>query len=233
VGAFIDIASGILTQATSRVEINAQNIANISTPGYKRRLSFSEVLADRSQINSQAVLAVATDLAQGKPIETGNHSDLAISGPGFFTVRSGDQTLYTRGGQFQRDGEGRLVTADGMALQAEGGGDIVVRSDAFEVTSDGTVLEGGEPVTRLAIVTFADPQVLSSSQSGLFAAVDGQAIALEAPVVRQGFLEASNVSTGDEMVSMMESLRRAETGQRLVTVYDELMGRVLSTFGQT
>lgn len=233
-GDVLEIASVILKQATDRVEINAQNIANISTAGYKRRISFADVLTTSDVQNGQASrLSVVSELSEGKPIATGNNSDLAISGSGFFAVADRDGVFYTRGGQFRRDGEGRLTTAAGLALQAQGGGDVVVTSDAFTVTADGVVLDQGQPVARLAIVDFADPAALRLGENAAFAAPQDASQDVAAPVVRQGFLEASNVSTGDEMVAMMEALRRAETGQRLVGVYDELMGRVISTFGQT
>jgi len=233
-GDVLEIASVILAEANDRVEINAQNIANINTSGYKRRISFSEVLATDPAANSQASrLQVASDFAPGKPIETGIHSDLAISGNGFFVVRSSDGVFYTRDGRFERDAEGRLTNAPGMVLQAHGGGDLVVRSAAFTVTADGTVLEDGQPTGRIAVLDFADRGALRSAEGGVFAAPDGLAEAMAAPQVRQGFFESSNVSSGDEVVAMMETLRRAESAQRLVSVYDEMMGRALSTFGQT
>jgi flagellar basal-body rod protein FlgG len=52
------------------------------------------------------------------------------------------------------------------------------------------------------------------------------------PGLRQGMVEASNVTLSDEMTAMMATLRHAETGARLVTVYDELLGRAIQTLGQ-
>ena len=54
----------------------------------------------------------------------------------------------------------------------------------------------------------------------------------EQPVVRQGMVEASNVSMADEMLALMAALRSAESAQRVVQVYDDLMGRALTAFGQ-
>lgn len=232
-GGLLDIASVILTDATRRVEINAHNVANIPTAGYKRRIAFSDVLAvSPEQVGGQARLSAYSDLSEGKLIETGNPLDTAILGAGFFVVRSDNQTFYTRHGSFRRGADGRLLTVEGLALQARGGGDIVVRSTDLAITPDGMVLDGGEAVARLALVTFPDPTALTPVEGGRFAAgVDGAPA--DTTQVRPGALEASNVSSGDEMVAMMEALRRAESGQRLVNVYDDLMGRVLSTLGQS
>ena len=232
-GAIIDTASSILALAEHRVTVSAQNLANISTGGYKRRVDFARILAiGQSATEPTPNEAGVTDFSAGKPVDTGNPYDLALTGPGFFVVRGGDALFYTREGQFRRDEEGRLLTAQGLILQAQGGGDLVLRQTALDLAADGTVIEQGEPVARLAIVDFADLKALRRAEGGAFAAPENMAVELERPSVRQGMLEASNVSTGEEMVAMMETLRRAESGQRLVQVYDDLMGRALCTFGQ-
>jgi flagellar basal-body rod protein FlgG len=231
----IETAANILQNAERRVEISAQNITNASTPGYKKRITFAQALADNgsSTIGLRgADVLNSSDFTGGKDINTGVATDLAIGGEGFFAVRSGEETLYTRHGQFRRDEEGRLVTAQGMVLQASGGGDVVVPRADFTVSSDAMILVEGQPVARISVVDFADRTHLRAVQGSAFAAAEAEAEEVQGATVRQGMLEASNVSTGDEMVAMMEALRRAETGQRLVSVYDDLLGRALTTFGE-
>jgi flagellar basal-body rod protein FlgF len=65
----------------------------------------------------------------------------------------------------------------------------------------------------------------------LFAITDDQVEEVAAPELRQGMIEASNVALADEMVSMMEALRTAESGAKLVQTYDDLMGKAVSAFG--
>ncbi len=175
---------------------------------------------------------MSTDFSAGKPINTSNPFDLAIVGDGFFCVRSPEGLLYTRQGQFRRDSDGRVVTAQGYALQSQSGGDLTLQGAAMQVQADGTVLEDGEARARLAIVDVKDRQSMTYADGGMFKVPDAAVAPMDAPTVRQGMLEASNVSTGDEMVSIMEALRQAESGQRLVTLYDDLMGRALTVFGQ-
>jgi flagellar basal-body rod protein FlgG len=232
VGNFIDIAASVLSQSERRVEIAGQNIANLTTPGYKRRVSFAAFLPPDGSGLDPLTTGVTPDLAAGKLSETGNPYDLAIAGGGFFTINVAGQSLYTRQGQFQRDADGRLVTAQGFAVQAEGGGDIRLKSADFKVLDDGSVVEDGEPVAKLAIVDFANPQNAAYAEGGLLSMPDADVKPAETSRLRQGMLEASNVSMGDEMISMMEALRRAESGQRLAGVYDDLMGRVLNAFAQ-
>ena len=162
--------------------------------------------------------------------------DLALSGDGFFVIRTDSGPMYTRQGQFQLDPDGRLVTAQGLPVQAQGGGDIALKGRAKDATisiaSDGSVLEDGEPIAKLDIVTF-DPKAATYAQAGMFTAPDALVRSLDTPVVRQGMLEASNVSNADEMMTIMEAMRRAQAGQKLANLYDDLMGRALSVFGQS
>lgn len=231
-----EIAAQILARAEDRAEIAAQNITNASTPGYRRRISFSEMMApaqpQAGAPRDPVRMGSAPDFTAGQLVETGSPTDIAIGGRGFFAVRGDDAILYTRQGQFRRDDEGRLVTAQGLVLQSVDGGDVTVGSAPFEIALDGTVTRGGEPLARIALVDFEDRAMLVAGEGGAFAAGDAAPVAVDRPAIRQGMLESSNVNMGDEMVAMMEAVRRAETGQRLVTTYDDLMGRALNLFGQ-
>lgn len=231
-GQFVDTAGAILSLSERRVEVSAQNVANMTTYGYKRKVSFTQLLpaASDSTVFSPQI-STRPDFSAGKLVGTNNPTDLAISGDGFFTARSTVGLLYTRQGQFERSGDGRLLT-QGMALQVQEGGDLVLHDGPFEVSEDGMVTQQGEAIGRLALVTFDAPANVTDVGGGLFSAPDAAVSPLASPAVKQGMLEASNVSTGDEMVTIMEALRRAEAGQRLVNVYDDLMGRALTAFGQ-
>lgn len=232
-GRLIDIAGDVLSKSTQRVEVYAQNISNAATPGYKRRLSFDK-LVNSSSINDhpEASLGSAIDFSAGKLVESGNPLDLAILGEGFFLVRGEAGAQLTRQGQFTRDVDGRLITAGGEALQTEAGRDLLVESADFTVAADGLVSVAGRPIDRLAVVDVAARADLKVGAAGGFVAAEADLSPAPRPAIRQGAFEASNVSTGQEMVLMMEAMRRAEAGQRLATIYDDLMGRVLTTLGQ-
>lgn len=232
-GGLIEIASSIMADSARSVEVSAQNTANMTTPGYKRRLDFSQVMAAGPDAAGRASpRQTSIDFTFGKLVDTGNPHDLALSGEGFFVVRTTAGAIrYTRDGQFSRDPDGRLVDGRGSVLQADGA-DLVLRSNRAEFLADGVVLEDGEPVARLDVVEIADRALMSPAQGGGFVAPLESVATLATPSVRQGAMEMSNVSTAAEMVSIMAALRRAEAGQRLATVYDDLMGRVITTFGQ-
>lgn len=225
----IDAATALMRASSRRVDLAALNVANVSTPGFKRQAlasntgdaTFDTVLSRRK-----------SDLRAGKLSQTGNPLDLAISGNGFFQLRAGDRLLYSRQGSFSLDADGRLVTPQGYAVQQAGGGDLVLGSPSVTITTDGVVLDGSRVLGRIAVVRARGDQV-SAIDGSHFSIADDQAQAMEEPSLRQGMLESSSVSLGDEMIGMMGALRSADTGARLVQVYDDLMGKAISAFGQS
>ncbi|OLL30858.1 hypothetical protein BTH42_14880 [Burkholderia sp. SRS-W-2-2016] len=232
------LATGLISHETRRVETAAQNLANVATPGYKRQIAFDDVLAKgRAQtMPLSAALAspatgIATDFSAGKLVHTGNPLDLAIGGAGFFEVMTADGPAYTRVGSFQRDADGRLVTSQGWVLQGAGGGDVAVRSNNWQITSDGTVLDDGTPSSVIRVATFAEPGRLERGADGLFRATQAQAVDDEQTHIVQGFVESSNVAVGNDMMQMMEAMRRVESGQKLVHAYDDMLGTVLQRLG--
>lgn len=226
-------ASAILSQSQQRAEIAAQNVANATMPAYKRRVPFAELLEQRAAADRVAPnVGTAIDFTAGKLAQTGNPYDLAISGAGFFAVRNGETVRYVRAGRFMRDPDGRLVDAAGGALQKSGGGDVVVFGAAFKVGTGGDISENGTAAGKIGVFTGTDAAPFVPVEGG-FAAPPAGAVPADAAEIVQGAYEVSNVSTGDEMVAMMQAIRQAESGQRIMIAYDDLMGRVISTFGES
>jgi flagellar basal-body rod protein FlgF len=224
-----EMAMAAISQAQRRVEVAAQNLSNAATPSYKRRVAFSSLVgdSDSSRSNMPQVNTIV-DRRPGKFIETANPANLALGGSGFFALRRDDQVIYTRNGQFSVDADGRLVDRNGFALQLGNGRDLVVKSADFKVLPGGVVREKGQVLGTIAV--FADVADFGDGESGSTATASLDLVAN--PDIEQGMIEASNVATGDEMVAMIEALRRAEAGQRVMTIYDDLMGRVITSFGE-
>ncbi|WP_322026147.1 flagellar hook-basal body protein [Burkholderia sp. BCC1977] len=229
------LAVGLIVSETRQVETAAQNIANLATPGYKREIAFSDLLSREGASPAAPVVptnrAVASDFMPGKLVHTGNPLDLALGGGGFLEVSTPEGPAFIRGGTFQLDAGGRFVTQQGWVLQSAGGGDVSVRSSDWKIASDGTVIDDGNAVAVIGTASFGNPGKLTRLGSGLYRADGVQPVELADPRVLQGFLEASNVSNGNEMVRMMEAVRRIESGQKLVHTYDDMMATVLQRLG--
>ncbi|MCD6440931.1 MAG: flagellar hook-basal body complex protein, partial [Candidatus Marinimicrobia bacterium] len=104
-----------LRRQQQRLELLGSNIANINTTGYKSsRMTFVETLGTVTGISK-------TLFKQGALEFTGNVTDLAIQGKGFFVVRNGEEQLFTRAGAFSIDSNGKLINSSGFALQGWAG----------------------------------------------------------------------------------------------------------------
>lgn len=230
-GGIAEIGSAMMARAESHANVAAQNIANLTTPGYKAVRQFDIMVSAADRIDFEAPAIDAQDWSAGKLRSTGEPFDLAIAGKGFFVVRSGDGVFYTRDGQFHRDADGRVVTADGLALQSTGG-DMRVSTADVRIARDGTITDGGRDIGALMVTDFADPSVLQNVGNDRFAATGSAGTNVASPVIEQGMLETSNASNGTEMIALMSALRSAESGQKLIQAYDEMIGQALTAFGQ-
>ena len=231
-----ETGQAILASTQQRLERTAHNVANISTPGYKRQISYSEILTMQAVTHKEANKTLPSDLVhadmqQGKFRKTDNPLDIAISGTGLFQMRATDQLVYSRQGQFRLSSDGTIVNSQGFVLQGQEG-DLVLTSADAEILKDGTILEDGLPTGKIALFAATKASPVVPLSGAFFAAQDGDLEPVDSPALRQGFVESSNVSMADEMIAMMAAIRQAETGAKLVQMYDELAGRALSIFGQ-
>lgn len=241
------IALNALLQDQARVERVASNLANVSTPGYKRELwveqttkpsAFTQLIdaADATALPSVDAkhpatrAALSRDLRPGTLRSTGRSLDLALTGPGYFEVATEHGPAYTRLGQFQVDTRGRLVTGQGHALLGVGG-EIVVSNDRVTVDPAGRLTESGQVVGQLRLVDWRSDD-LTALGHGLFA---GHGMPTELPAeqvsVRQGFVENANVNTAHEMVTLTTTMRHFEALLRFTQGRDEMVGTAIRKLG--
>lgn len=227
-GELSEYALAAITLAQRKVEVVGQNLANAATPGYKKRIAFSTLVQAGPNDRQIPQLNIAVDNKAAKIASTGNPADLALASEGAFAFRKDGETVYSRRAQLTIDGDGRLVDQNGFALQLASGTDLVVQSTGFSVAVDGTVVDKGLVLGRIAVFATTSETTHGLSLTGK-ASVD----LVASPSIQQGALEASNVVSGDEMVVLVEAMRRAEAGQRIMNVYDDLLGRAITSFGET
>lgn len=201
--------------------IIANNIANASTEGFKREAAvFAEYISVRDDSPSMSLGALRahfTDVSPGTMRQTDGPLDLAIEGEGWFGVERGDEVLLTRAGSFVRNADGRLATTEGYPVVDEGGGriDIPPETAQLTVSADGTVTADGFGIARIGILT-TPPDRMERVGDNLWRATGPVGYAEDARV-RQGYLEASNVSPVEEMARLIEAQRMFEAGSSLQT----------------
>ncbi len=213
-----------------RLEVIANNLANMDTPGFKAELERSTSVAWRGRSGGPVYfvqdLGRLFDPREGPLQRTGNPLDLAISGRGWFTVMTADGPAYTRAGHFQRDPTGRIVTTAGYALLDENGAPIEIPPGTARVTvaEDGTVSTEEGPIARIRPVDFPAEAVLERAGEGLFVTE-----AVPEPVedfrLLQGMLEGSNVQPVRELTRMIQVQRSYERALQLISTHYELERR--------
>ncbi|WP_104371636.1 flagellar basal-body rod protein FlgF [Desulfocucumis palustris] len=244
------VASGLGAQQ-ARMDVVTNNIANVSTNGYKQdsvmTKPFPEMLLREKTVDNAgrrvarwspvgftnqgvAVSGFFTDQTAGILKETGRATDLALSGQGFFAVQANGGELYTRDGQFHTDKEGYLVDSRGNRVLSDSG-PVQVGDAEFTVDSGGVITLADGGTYQLRIVEFENPQNLVKTGDNYFDAGNGTAGEAASPGVTQGFLEQSNVDLATQMVQLVEIFRSYEAGQKAIQSQDELLAKAINQVG--
>ncbi len=219
-----------LISRTQELDTIANNLANVSTNGYRAEQDvFSEVLATAGNpsgsalnqaMNSYGILSGTTlDQNQGALQKTGNNLDLAIEGRGYFEVQTADGPMYTRNGAFQISAHGQLMTSQGDAVMGSAGV-IPIPPGPVSISPDGTISSNGAVVGKLKVVDFPAGTQLNSMGNAYYSAPANTATPSVGSSVRQGMLESSNVNAITGMVQLVNAQRSAEMMQRALSMFN-------------
>ena len=251
----LSIAStGMLAQQTN-VETIANNLANMNTTGFKeQRAEFQDLLYQNIQtpgaqtsdqgtyapngiqigagVRTAAIYRITT---QGDLQSTGNPYDVAVQGPGYFSVQQADgTTAYTRAGNFSLSPQGQLVTQDGMVVQP--GIAIPQGALSVQINAQGQVnatIAGNttpQTVGQLELTVFPNEAGLNALGSNLYTETPGSG-SPQAGVpgstgygtIQQGFLETSNVNSVNEITALITAQRAYEMNSKVVTAADQML----------
>ncbi len=229
------------------MDVIANNLANVSTPGFKREAAkFEEYIAKtrpaEGQTGMQSVsfvkdAGILRDSSQGTVEQTGATYDVAIAGNGFFSVQTPQGMRYTRDGHFSLDASGNLVTSEGYQVQGDGGAITITPNDGeISISPDGTissVVNGvGNQLAKLKLVDFADPRAMTKEGGNLYS-TSQTATAPDKVTLRQGALEASNVQPVIEISHMIEVMRAYEATATLSKSQEDMMRQAIDKLGST
>jgi flagellar basal-body rod protein FlgG len=210
----------------------SSNIANIKTPGYLQKNLFEATMNEAQLHNNQAgpknetrheiggftwgnqIQGSALDMQKGSLEPTGLATDFAVQGNGFFAVRMGNgQIAYTRDGHFSVNDAGQLITEEGFQVIGRNGGPV----DAQQAQQN------------LMVVSFPANAQLQNVGGTLYTGQGAQQIDL---LVQAGMLENSNVSTADEMVSLMETGRQFQAQQKVLSATNSTLDKAVNQLGR-
>jgi flagellar basal-body rod protein FlgG len=225
-------ASGMAAQQQN-LDTIADNLANAGVVGFKGSAQrFAELVAPGERGLGTVALGARVLFAQGKLARSPGPFDLAIDGPGFFTlVDAHGRRLYTRDGQFSRAADGTLRNARDARLEG-----IRIPSDALSttVTTDGSVRatfpNGTRTIGQIRLAEFPAPDRLRAVDGALFEVTRGSGKPREivpgsesGPKLRFGMLEESNVTIIDAMMQILAAQRAYEANAKGVQAADEML----------
>lgn len=208
-----------------RQDVLSNNLANVSTAGFRAELDAIRAVPVRGDGASTRVYSLETTVgyndAAGPLSFTGRNLDVAAQGKTWMTVQALDGTeAYTRAGSFEVGADGTLVTQSGLPVMGDGGPISIPANTEVSVAPDGTVSAKDTKgkitgVGKLKLVTPTDQ--LTRGEDGLFRTSDGTQLPADGNArVQDGALEGSNVNPIETMVSMIAAARQFETQMKLM-----------------
>ncbi|MBI4650711.1 flagellar basal-body rod protein FlgF [Candidatus Desantisbacteria bacterium] len=213
-----------MEQEARKLEIVTNNLANISTPSFKKVLvEYTGTSESNSADNKNAEnknCFMITDFSQGMITNTNNPADLAIDGDGFFVIETPSGTRYTRDGSFKISGDGKLMTYDDNFVLDEQNRPITVGSTKFEVGTNGEIIVNGIKTAKLKLVSFEKNNRLLKAGHNFYES-NGMTEINASPQVLQGSIESSNVNTMMEMCNMINIMRKYESYQKMMQFLNE------------
>lgn len=253
--------SGALV-AQAAVDTIANNLANVNTAGFKRTLLQVQAQPQRELFRFQTdpgrtpnaradgvptqqsigtlgtgaqVYDTPAVYEQGAIAATGNDTDVALSGPGFFTVRTGTNAVrYTRDGSFVRDQYGYLTAQNGDRVVGASGPIVIPPQGQLQIARDGTVSVNGQILDKLAVVEFGNLGALRPEGSNRFVgtgAANPRAATTTSSL--QGSVEKSNADVVRSMVDLISNERWFDANQKSIQTQDDAVALAVQTVGRT
>ncbi|MDF2504515.1 flagellar hook-basal body complex protein [Clostridium sp.] len=237
-----------------KLDAISNNIANMNTDGYKsERVQFSDLVSEsmnrlgyptninnNNGINNEPQNGTGVratdwirDNSQGDLTQTNESTDLALDGSGYFKVTRPDGTAaYERSGDFNLDGNGRLVDKSGNILEVNfTNGTVPLTRNNFIVSQDGTVSikqpDRDVVAGKINVYDTIGEDSLTSIGNNLYTPKNGAQIFVSNNTnIMQGYTETSNVDITKEMTDMIAAQRAFELNTKSLTTADEMWGMV-------
>lgn len=259
--------SGAMAQSL-KLDTISNNIANINTPAFKRdQQVFREYLTanekppeviqvpkvpasiesfydmqggDKSFVDP---IGTFTDHSQGGLRHTGNNLDVALAGEGFFEVATPNGIRFTRHGSFSLDGNGQLVTKEGLPVlsAAPAGTDpasrvIKANGETMTISDNGDIYLGNNLTAKLSVVNVEQKDSLQKIGNSLYqfkSNAKPEVTNVQYPNLKQGYLETSNVNIVQEMTDMIATTRVFESTQKAIHAYDQMAEKLVNVVPKT
>jgi flagellar basal-body rod protein FlgF len=229
------------------LDLAANNIANQDTVGFKVEelttrtdpISPPRTTSNLSPVNYVLDTGVARDFGQGELSQTDNPMDVALEGPGFFTIQTANGPRYTRDGRFTLDATGQIVDRQGEPVLSASGAPIVIDplKGPVAIAKDGSVSQSANgqstQLGQLGVVQFANLSALSKQGANQYSETSGQApVPVTNAKMVQGMVEHSNVNPVKEVTSLISISRAYDRMQDIMSSTMDLSSKAIDSLGQ-
>lgn len=235
----LNIGLSGLGACETQIDVAANNIANVATPGFQAEDTlFGELLTGGVKAR-----IVASQTPQPSPLQpTGIPTNLAVAGNGYFVLATPNGPLYTLAGNFVTGSNGQLVdAASGYPVTSTSGSPIAVPPGttgvrvSFNGTVSATFANGTtSSLGQLALATFANPNGLTHVGGGYVLSDTSGMAQLGAPgagpfgTIGSGELAGSNVDLASNIISLIEGQKGFEANARSIVTGDEMLGTIIN-----
>lgn len=236
-------AAGAHVQS-QRLQVLANNLANVGTPGFKREFAVFQardaeaIEQGKASANSGSVNDVGggvqfhetvTDFGSGTLRQTGNPTDLAIDGEGFFLVGKEGEQFLTKAGNFHFAPDGRLMTDQGHQVLAIDRQPVVINPALpWEFQKGGVLNQAGNKIPLAIVKPEALSDLLKAGENMFTPQGSIREVNANARQVASGFLEQSSVQPALEMMELIETSRVYEANIRMIQNQDQLLSSLIN-----
>ncbi len=245
-------ATGVMTNSY-RQDVISNNLANAQTVGFKKDLTMFRQRATAAQEQpglmnftnptmegiGGGMFAEPTtlDTSPGSMETTGNKTDAAIDGSGYFTVDDHGTTRLTRNGQFMIRQDGTLITANGTNLPVLDTVGNPIKLDGTlsgktEIGRDGTITQDNKPIAKLGVVDVPDPSKLKNQSGTLLSYPQLADLTPSTSPIRSETVENANVDPATELTALMETQRQLEANANMIHYQDSTLDKLVNTVGK-
>lgn len=223
-----------------RLTTVANNVANLSTAGYRGEEVKFETLLSRSGTRDVAFATQGDTYIsrrEGALTVTGNPLDIAIQGDAWFGVQTPQGTVYSRDGRMQMTELGDLVTVDGYAVLDAGGAPMRVDPEAgpVQIGADGSISQGDIEVGAVGLYTLPETaRLVRYGNTGVMSTEPAAAVEDMSRIqIHQGFVEGANVNPVVEITKLIMITRAFDSAAAAIEESEQTMDKAIQTLGPT
>lgn len=237
-GLYVALSSQMAFQ--KRMDTIANNVANASTPGFRREEIKFEAMLDQAASEPVAFASTGDTYIKRDPgqiIRTGNPLDVAVQGDAWLGIQTPSGTVYTRDGRMQITAEGQLQSIAGYPMLDAGGAPIQINPNAgpLQIASDGMITQNGLQLGAIGLFTI-DPGASLSRFENSGVIPDQPAVPtldFNRFGIVQGHIEGSNVNPMWEMSQLILASRSYDAVSNSIDQSEDSLRQAIKALGPT